>query len=198
MKSCLIILYYNEEVDIIKNILSKNNIKSIQNIQNYLDSQNMKDNCKNIKIIRSNKVGVGKSTQIKLEIEKSKREYIYFPVGGEFSKTDLLKRLKDIKETKNINNGTFHIDLYDTENIELMNEFLFSILVTKMYRQNQDIFYLGRDIPIMIEIPNSSIDYMKNYPILELFDIKILKIEELPPFETKYNFENNVFKFIKK
>jgi hypothetical protein len=41
-------------------------------------------------IISSDVTGVGKSTQIKLEIEKNNRKYIYFPIGGVFSKLDIL------------------------------------------------------------------------------------------------------------
>ena len=35
-----------------------------------------------------------------------------------------------------------------------MTEFLFSMLITKLYGKNEDIFYLPKDIEIKIEIPN--------------------------------------------
>ena len=39
-------------------------------------------------------------------------------------------------------------------------EFLFSILVTKIYGQNDDIFYMPDNVEIMVEIPNGFIDFL--------------------------------------
>jgi len=187
MKSCLVIAYIDKEADIVKNIFRLKGRRSIQNIQNNLENQNMGDIGKNVNIIKSNRAGVGKSMQIKIKIKKSKRENIYFPIGGVFTRKDVLKRLKKIK---NLEKGTLHLDLYDTEQTDLMMEFLFSILITKIYGQNEDVFYLPSDIPIMVEIPNGFVNYMKKFPILDIFDVDVLKIENLAPLNSEYNYEN--------
>ena len=50
-----------------------------------------------------------------------------------------------------------------------MNDFLYSILFTKLYGQENNIFYLSKKIKIYIEIPNSFINFFEKYPILKLF-----------------------------
>ena len=181
MKSCLFIVFTDIDADIMKSIFSLKNRKSLMNILKQLEDQKMDDiqeNLKNIKIIRSDKSGIGKSTYIKSEIKKSGREYIYFPFGGVFTRQDILARLKNLQD---LNNATLHLDLNDTEQIDLTMEFLFSILITKIYGQNEDIFYLPKNVPIMVEIPNGFVNFMKKFPLLDIFQEKVLEIENLPP-----------------
>ena len=90
-------------------------------------------------------------------------------MGGDFTKKDVLIRLKELKNANKFNNGILHLDLDDTEQIELMNEFLFSILITKIYGQNDEIFYLPYDLEIMIEKPNGFNYFINKFPILQIF-----------------------------
>jgi hypothetical protein len=191
MKSCLIIAYMNNDADIVKYIhtLKKNFFK---NILNDLDNQNMDDVSKNVEIINSDKSGVGKSTYIKTKIKELGKEYIYFPLGGVFTRKNVLNRLKELNKKKGIKNSIIHLDLYDTDQIDLTMEFLFSILITKIYGQNDDIFYLPGNIPIMIEIPNGFIDYMKKFPILDIFKKTTLEIEKLAPLIISEDITSNV------
>ena len=53
-----------------------------------------------------------------------------------------------------------------------MQDFLFSIIITKLYRQNEEIIYLPKDIEIKIEIPNGFINYLEKFPILTLIPRK--------------------------
>ena len=92
-----------------------------------------------------------------------------------------MNRLKKLNHKKGIKNSIIHLDLYDTEQIDLTMEFLFSLLITKIYGQNDDIFYLPKNIPIIEEIPNGFIPYMKKFPILDIFKKKTLYIEKLAP-----------------
>ena len=203
MKSCLIVAYTDIESDIIKRVFSLRGRKALRNKMQNLENQNMENVGDNVQIIKSDKSGVGKSTYIKQEIEKSKRDYIYFPLGGVFTRKDVLKRLKDLKR---INNGTLHIDLNDTDQIDLMMEFLFSILITKIYGQNEDIFYLPKEVPIMVEIPNGFVDFKKKFPLLDIFEKKIinLEIENLKPLivekkiDTYIQIVANYLKLLKK
>ena len=60
-------------------------------------------------------------------------------------------------------------------------EVLFSILITRFYGQNEEIFYLPKNIPIKVEIPNTFINFLENFPFLYLFNIKELSIKNLAP-----------------
>jgi hypothetical protein len=136
---------------------------------------------------------VGKSTYIRSEIEEEKkREYIYFPLGGVFTRKEVLERLKELINLKNLNNATLHLDLNDTDQIDLTMEFLFSILITKIYGQNDDIFYLPNDVEIMVEIPNGFVDFMKKFPILDIFKKTTLELEKLRPLIVKPVLDTNV------
>ena len=61
-----------------------------------------------------------------------------------------------------------------------MMEFLFSIIITKLYGQNEDIFYLPKDIIIKIEIPKGFIDFINKFQILTVFKTRTLTIKDLP------------------
>ena len=188
MKSCLIILLTSSNTDIFKSLNLIKEIKNLKNLPNKV-SQYKVDNSK-AQIISSDKSGVGKSTQIKLEIENQKKNYIYFPFGGDFERKDVIKRLKKLKIP---DNSIIHLDLYDTDQTELMTDFLFSMLITKLYGQNEDIFYLSKDIEIKIEIPNGFIDFMKKFPILSLFSSKEpLSIKKLAPLIVPQNIDSNI------
>ena len=72
-----------------------------------------------------------------------------------------------------------HVDLYDTDQKSLMNDFLFFVLFTKLYGQDNNIFFLSKKIIIYLEIPNSFINFFDNYPILSIFPNKKLSRELL-------------------
>ena len=187
MKSCLIILYTSKGSDILKSLDSLKYKKYLGDLPNEVKNLTV-DNSK-VLIISSDKCGVGKSTQIKLQIEKQNKNYIHFPFGGVFNRADVVERLKDLKIPKN---SAIHLDLYDTEQTELMTEFLFSMLITKLYGQNEDIFYLSKDIEIKIEIPNGFIDFMKKFPILSLFPSEKLTIKKLAPLIVPKKINSNI------
>jgi hypothetical protein len=46
---------------------------------------------------------------------------------------------------------------------------LFSILITHSFGENENLFYLGNDVGIEIEIPFGFTDFFKEFKILELF-----------------------------
>ena len=66
--------------------------------------------------------------------------------------------------------------LFDTNNINLMNEFLFCILITKSYSNKENIFYLNNKINIIIEIPYGFTDFRNQFPILNLFKQRLISI----------------------
>ena len=147
MKSCLVIVYMNKDADIVK-YLKNIRQSSFEDLLKNLDNINVDGVAHNIQLITSDVSGLGKSTYIKSKIKEINKEYIHFPLGGVFTRKDVLKRLKKLNENINIKNSIIHLDLYDTEQIDLMMEFFFSLLITRIYGQNDDILYLPENIPL--------------------------------------------------
>ena len=73
-----------------------------------------------------------------------------------------------------------------------MTEFLFSILITKLYGQNENIFFLSKDIEIKIEIPNGFIDFINKFSILKLFPSKKYLIQSLPSLIVPKDIKDNI------
>ena len=175
-QSCLILIFTDKSSDIYKSLGMKKYKKIFDIPKNLFDSEQYIE--KNIEIVKSDNSGVGKSTQIKYDIEKKNKKWIYFPFGGVFTREDIIKRLSELKIDSNC---VLHLDLYNTDLISLMMEFLFSILITRFYGHDEDIFFLSKDIDIKVEIPNTFIDFFKKFQILSLFPIKNIKISDLAP-----------------
>ena len=181
MKSCLVFVYSDKNLTIIQyfqRILAKK-----------LEHKNKKKNEKylfneKVQIICSDKAGVGKSTHIIEDIKKSKKRYIHFPFGGEISRKEIISRLKRIKiKNKDASETVIHLDLYDSKQTDLMKNFLFCFLITKLYSQNENLFYLSKNVEIKIEIPNGFIEFLYKFPLLDMFENKhkmsITKLENL-------------------
>ena len=183
MNSFLIIMNNNSKDELFQSLFRLKYIKPLD-IQidkiNAIKILEKNDNI-NTMLIYSDYSGVGKSTYIK---NKAKGEYIYFPLGGNFTKENTLKRLQYLNNKYKINqkeNLLIHIDLFDTEDNSLMNDFLYFILITKLYGQDDNIFYLSKKIILYLEIPNSFINFFDKYPILRIFPKKMLSLENLEP-----------------
>ena len=78
------------------------------------------------------------------------------------------------------NNVAVHLDLIESEETSLINEFLFSFLITKFYINNEDIIYIPNNMKIYVEIPNSFENYLTKYGILKVFEIDNIEIGKLP------------------
>ena len=73
-----------------------------------------------------------------------------------------------------------------------MIDFLFSLLITRVFGKSEDIFYLSKNINIKIEIPNTFIDFFLKFPILTLFKVKEMKISNLPLLIVPENLDSNI------
>ena len=182
MKSCLVFVYSDKNLTIVQYLDRINERKKLQHKDKKKDEQHLFN--EKVQIVYSDKSGVGKSTHIKQEVERNKKKYIYFPFGGEFSRKDVIARLKNLKiMNKKASETVIHLDLCDTKETDLMKNFLFSFLVTKLYGQNENIFYLSKNVEIKIEIPNGFTNFFYKFPILDMFEnkyeIRIDKLEEL-------------------
>ena len=182
----------NNTKENIGNSFTENNqqSKDKSNTNNSDISLKIKDNFdyskfSNVKIITSDVCGLGKSYKIKKQMKDLK--YYHFPLGGKLSKkiiyTKLSNLIEKINEDKNeIGNKKIgiHIDLSESEEISLITEFLFSILITNFYIYNEDIIYFPNDFYIYIEIPNCfGENYLSKIGILNRFKRENIVLGEL-------------------
>ena len=173
MKSCLNFVFNSKDNEIYEQIRELGG--KILKAKDFKDSS-ASINSKNIKIVYSDASGVGKSLRIKNEIINSGKTYIYIPIGGEFTREEIINRLLKIEFDKD-KETALHIDLTETKKKDLMKEFLFSFLINKCYKESENLFYLNDNVDIYIEIPFGFTDFFKEYKILTLFQNKI-KIEK--------------------
>ena len=129
-------------------------------------------------------------------IKEDGKDYYHFPLGGKLTKNiiylkilDLFDKIKvktnvlndenpeDNGDKKKINeeyiefnNVIIHLDIVETKEIDLVNEFLFSFLITKFYTNNENIIYIPNNMQIYIEVPNSFENYLTKFGILNAFN----------------------------
>ena len=114
--------------------------------------------------------GYGKTTEIIYKVKDKSGDYSYLPIGGTFTRDYVLKNLKNLNlEIQDCKYIYLHLDLSDTEQDELMSEILFKLIILRYLDSNEEIFYLGNDINIIIEIPQGFIDFEKKFRMLTLF-----------------------------
>ena len=208
MESCLVFIY-NKENEFFSNelkhlkpkdlllISNKHGMKRTLTSDNLSTYSSVKDSfrenlSRKTHIIRSEICGLGKSTKIKNEIKGKNQQYFYFPVGGNITKKkiyngleNIIKKIKKIPDTNNYNDIAIHLDLFETKEYSVLNEFLFSFLITKFYSNNENIIYIPTNIDIYVEIPNCFSDFMNNNKILKFFqkDKDLIKLEKIPELD---------------
>jgi hypothetical protein len=111
INSCLIFLYTTKNSDIYKNLDSQK-FKKILNLKRDL-FKNERYEGNDIEIVKSDISGIGKSTQIELEMRNKAKnnKFTYLSLGGVLTYENIIKRLKEI----NLKNLFFHLDLYNTD-----------------------------------------------------------------------------------
>ena len=188
MESCLVIIFSGKDEDL-HNILIKLNVKPFPENSFFDDNDFIfKNNIYKSTLIKSSCCGLGKSELIKKNNET--KNYIYFPIGGEFKKEDLINRLeKEIPDISDIKKKyLLHLDLSQSKEIELLNEFFFKLLILRKCELNEDAKYFGENVEIIIEIPNDFSDYLKDISILSKLEVK--SIDKLG----KINYSNELKK----
>ena len=190
LDSCIVFIYDKK---------NKNNIFFLREINKYEKQDiicNEKINDTNdkflsdlghIMVISSDLCGLGKSEKIKKAIKDAKKIYFHFPLGGILTKNVIFKKLDNLlKEIKKNNYNSkdiaIHLDLTESEEISILNEFFFSFLITKFYLNNESIIYIPNDIDIYIEIPNCFENYSSKFGILNIFKKENITLENMPPF----------------
>jgi len=174
MKSCLLIIYSHEDTDLQKILEKIKNINIYQapmNFINFTFDQKYK-----ISLIDSNNCGLGKSDIIQEKNKKENLNYIYFPIGGKFTRDDLVNRLKKLPDMSDIKqNYSIHLDISQTEEIQLLNEFFFKLLILRKCDLNENAKYFGVNVEIIIEIPNDFKNYSKEFNLLSHISGKTLQ-----------------------
>ena len=112
---------------------------------------------------------MGKSTEIKNKIiDEYNKKYIYFPLGGVFTRKEIAKRLLKLNLNQNdINSSVIHLDLNDTSLDELVKEILFKLLILKEFSVNEDIIYFGENIQFIVELPVGFLNFFEKYQVLK-------------------------------
>lgn len=79
-------------------------------------------------------------------------------------------------------NYVIHFDIIQTNNIELLNEFFFNLIIFRKCDLNENGKYFGKNVEIIIEVPNDFKDYIKEEGILsKLTEKTIDKIGNIHP-----------------
>ena len=178
-KSSFVIIGKSEELMKKINNLSKSRIIILEQKEN----KNIKYKYDNIEIISGSKSGLGRTSYIKHHIiYELKKNYVYFPVSGNFTRKEIINRLKNLNMEKNCNTY-LHLDLKQSSLKSLIKEFLFKLLILKAYDINENIFYLGTKVNIIIELSYGFINYMDIFPFLKIFNHK--HIDKLYPLRIK-------------
>ena len=171
LDSCIAFLYDKRNKNI-KSILDEISKFEIQDIPDISYDNRFQSSLDNIRVITSDICGLGKSEKIKKMIKDNKKQYYYFPLGGILTKNIIFDKLANL--LNQIKNGNYkdtaiHLDLFESEEISLLNEFFFSFLITKFYSNNESIIYIPKEIYIYIEVPNCFENYLSKFDILNIF-----------------------------
>ena len=205
--SCIVFIYEKKYKDIlllyqIRRIVEYQDIS----LENEFDDENKIYNKKNIDIsnitvFTSDVCGLGKTFTIKNLIKEKNQKYFYLSIGGMITKKIISKKLNILlkKIGKNTNGenkikNAIHLDLIESEEINIINEFLFSFLITKFYISNETIIYIPKNIEIYIEIPNCFKDYLSQFDILNIFPRQNISLNQI----SKLNLSPNIIDIFSK
>ena len=189
LDSCLIFVYERENQNIVSLFNGTIRYQTFQYDDKIFEdkgtnNENLKE-LENVKIITSDICGLGKSEKIKKEIMDNKKQYYHFPLGGTLSKSIIYNKLENLMEkikTENYKDVAIHLDLTESSDREIINEFLFCFLITKFYKNNENIIYIPKDIFLYIEIPNCYEDYLSKFRILNIFNKEKITFKNIPSF----------------
>ena len=186
INSCLLIIFNANDDELHKILMKTKNIKVFKETVFFSYEYNFNEFFKyKDYVVKSTSCGLGKSEFIKnkssTEIigkKKIKINYIYFPIGGKFTRKNLVDRLLDLPDMTNLNERfSIHFDISQTKEIKLLNEFFFKLIIFRKCDLNETAKYFGSNVDIIIEIPNDFSDYVNNIEILT--KIKIENITRL-------------------
>ena len=151
----------------------------------------------NVQVFSSEICGLGKSGKIRKLIKDNGQKYFHFPLGGILTKDIIFNKLKNllnIIKNENYKKVAIHLDLTESREKSIMNEFLFSFLITKFYTNNENIIYIPKDIHIYVEIPNCFEDYISKFNLLKIFKRDNITFKTMP----EYNYPSDMILIFKR
>ena len=191
LDSCVVFVYEEENKNKITSFLKEINKLEYQNFENDISlnainskKNNYKSKLDNIKVITSDICGLGKSGKIRKEIKDKSKKCFHFPLGGILTKNIIFNKLETLLnkiKNENYNDVAIHLDLTESEEKSILNEFFFSFLITKFYTNNENILYIPKDICIYIEIPNCFESYLDKFSILNIFNKDNITFDNMEP-----------------
>ncbi|CAF2743269.1 unnamed protein product, partial [Rotaria sp. Silwood2] len=104
----------------------------------------------NCTIVTSKIAGLGKSSFIRHEIELSKKNYIKFPIYGDFDADTLAERLQS--KFSQLKTGAIHFDIGLIDNIQQLNQILYCLLLFGSFRFEQVAASIPRETSVFIEL----------------------------------------------
>ena len=140
--------------------------------------------------------------------EEEKTKLYHFPLGGKLTKNSIYQKIENLfkrikadsrknskksennknkdekKKYSEFDNVAIHLDLIETKETSLINEFLFSFLITRFYTNNQNIIYIPNNLKIYIEVPNSFENYLTKFGILNAFNRENIVFGKIDPNKT--------------
>lgn len=142
--STILFVYFDRTNNLINEINKKENRKVL--IIYKFDKNVLKEE-NEIKVYLSDVSGKGKSTKIYKDYEpfiNQNYEYVYFPIGDNITRDEILIRLTELKN-KHI---SLHIDLLETNKLDLIRNFLFSFLIMKYYSKKKIFFIMVKKLKL--------------------------------------------------
>ena len=191
LDSCIVFVYdkYNRNIKSFQNEMNKINKKNFKNNENLKERNNTKkeylSELGNITVYSSEICGLGKTGKIRSDIKNAKKKYYHFPLGGILSKKTIFNKLESLLnkiKRENFKDAAIHLDLTESEEKSILNEFFFSFLITKFYSNNESIIYIPKDISIYVEIPNCFEKYLDQFDILKIFKNENITFDSMPEF----------------
>ncbi|CAF1398652.1 unnamed protein product, partial [Rotaria sordida] len=151
------------------NQLLINNLKALELVQEIFDYQMLnviklkeeieKLNGKTCFLVTSNIAGLGKSTTIRNIIHNSGKEYIKFPISGNIDMKSLVTRFCNCANNSSSSSSSskiaIHIDIGIINDINQLNEFLYSVILFRSFRYESVAINVCADVPIYIELDSS-------------------------------------------
>ena len=112
------------------------------------------------RLVISDLGGLGKSTYIQNAASQLGKQYVKFPISGDADTSTLSAQLRDAKIQSASSPIVIHIDIGPVQNVQQLNEFLYSLVLFRCFRLEQIPVNVQTDVPIFIELDSSS--YLTN------------------------------------
>jgi ribosomal protein L40E len=117
------------------------------------------------RLITSKITGLGKSSVIRHAIESSKKNYVKFPISGDYDVDTLAERLRS--KYDQLQSAAIHLDIGAIDNNQQLNEILYCLLLFRSFRFGQVAVSIPEDTIIYMELDASPQSTLTEVPLLQ-------------------------------